>query len=258
LPDESRKIEQPIRLRWNSPELMEYPKTVVLYIGSHGMLPLDANNNPIPLKIPKKMKFTNIAHASFGSIAYIRLDKPYNDEFIEKIKKSLKINSVKRRLEYNSQPYEHTQDNLRPLLNVLQNFTNAASYNLQTRSQYYYAPYAIDDYIHTCDNFNTCQSTAYNKLFTTDDDVYKYPNQPYMGGITILNMESYPDVYKILKTPTGVSLQEIINYLHKRRVTQIICIDMSCSVFVLMAPRRLETNNRNIRTLRRNMLKACV
>jgi hypothetical protein len=239
---------------------MSFPKTVILGITCHGNIIVNKENNePMLYKIPDDMKIVKLSAVTIG-VCNLTISEDI-DKFIKTIlydlqKNKKKINKI---LKTNPESYVKSVADLYQTIETetVQNTMMDTSQDSNTQLR--------NDYIHHRNKsykivtYDKSHPYIINKEYIRNDATEQNSSE-WDYGIYCLNVEGKPDLITKIKgrsymeKNTSIFLEDIVDYLRKNGVKEIILLDMTCSSYEYENS-TTSVDDRTSRKIRLNMIK---
>jgi hypothetical protein len=239
---------------------MNIPKTLVIGIYLHGVLPLNENGEIQKEKVPDGLCVTTINSVAPG------ISNISTIEDMENIatKLSIRIKTRKNYDKLTNLQIKNLSENLR---NLLVNINKDQSYDIikvyhrqysktQVKSSFQKFTYQYDNSfrIKTYDSFDSIPNKLFNKF--SDGELINPKNFPehYFNKIILYNLDEF-NLFEMLESVgldvEEISMEHLMVFLVRLGVKNLIIIDLSCSVFNGDAK---FLSDRHIRQIRRQIL----
>lgn len=236
---------------------MEFPKTLVIGIFTHGEQPLDDTTSPILTEVPSNMNIHKIDMVLPG-VANVS-----TVENFENIGNSISALINNKKINWDEMIHQQSFMLAQQLAyNLINENANMVS---QINKDYNYSvskreplPY-LAQYVHTASH--PLRILSYNanekmpdKLFTkikpgellNPDEI----PENYCGKIIMLNVEGQPDIFDIIDGFDDTPFSGLNAFFEAMDVKNLIVVDLSCNVFPNIQP-----SSRTARLKRRHILK---
>lgn len=239
--------------------MMDVPKTLVIGIYMHGILPLDKNGEMQMQKVPKGLNVTTINSVAPG------ITNISNIEAIETIAKQLssKIKTKKNYNKLTKTQITKITENIRDLL-VEENKQHA--FNIIKEYHYSYSKYKVNnDFQHfayqydnsfrikTYDTYSSIPNKLFIKFTNGEQSNPNNFHEHYFNKIILYNLQEL-DLFEMLETSgltiEHISMENLMEYFVSLGVQNLIIVDLSCSTFNV----DYKISDRHIRQVRRHML----
>jgi hypothetical protein len=238
---------------------MIFPKSVIVAITCHGNIIVNKEDNePKLYEIPDDMKIIKLSAVTIG-VCNLTIPEDI-DEFIETILDDLKKNKKKinKSLKTNPESYVKSIADLYQTIEsetVHDTFKASPDSNTQLRNDYIHhrnKSYKIVTY-------DKSHPYIINKEYIRNNSTEQNSSK-WDYGIYCLNVEGKPDLITKIKgrsymrKDTSIYLEDIVEYLRKNGVKEIILLDMSCSSYEYENS-SANVDDRSSRKIRLNMIK---
>ena len=243
--------------------MMNTPKTLIIGIYMHGILPLDKNGEMQMQKVPKGLRITTINSVAPG------ITNISNIETIETIAKQLS-SKVKTKKNYNKLTKTQITNLTENIRDSLVNENKQHAFNIikeyQHQYQYQYQYKVNTDFQHFAYQYdNSFKIKTYESYDNIPDKLFiKFTNgehsnpnnfpEHYFNKIILYNLHEL-NLFEMLKTCgltiEHISMEYLMEYFVSLGVQNLIIVDLSCSTF------NADDNiisDRHIRQVRRHML----
>jgi hypothetical protein len=239
---------------------MNIPKTLVIGIYLHGVLPLNENGEIQKEKVPDGLCVTTINSVAPG------ISNISTIEDMENIatKLSIRIKTRKNYDKLTNLQIKNLSENLRNLLvntnkdqssDIIKVYHRQYS-KTQVKSSFQKFTYQYDNSfrIKTYDSFDSIPNKLFNKF--SDGEPINPKNFPehYFNKIILYNLDEF-NLFEMLESVgldvEEISMEHLMAFLVRLEVKNLIIIDLSCSVFNGDAK---FLSDRHIRQIRRQIL----
>lgn len=214
---------------------MEFPKTLLLGVSTHGMIPTIDDDRPKLMRVPKGMKITKIGVATPGvcNITFERQIELLFSKLAKQYENDRDLFSMVNTIDY----VQHSP--VKELASSQLKSENKGDEDFITFLRHLDRPISLNTY--------TSGQELVDKIYARSGE--EGESSPFDFKLSMLNVKGKPDLFHFMSTgrtiaPTrsdetdiSIHLSTLIDYLRSAGVKEVILLDFSCSVIDSDDPR---------------------